>query len=584
MRRVIAGIKSLVRSRPAARLAPCRPTRLEVEALEDRSLLSGTVTGFAFIDGNNSGVFNSSEAVKGITITLSGTASTGKAIPTVTAVTDGSGMFSFANVPTGNFQLSAQSPSGLMGQLSLGDLSLSGGILIAGLSTNSSGQTNQDNGGAGLMPQIIGGQFFLNTSAGFSFAAAGSGSNNSIDNPFLTAAFATELFGGSGGTNTLDLAGHIADSGFVNGTELQFTVSAGGQTGTLFLTLNDQTSPANVTNFLDYVEAGDFDSSIFQRLNKSPIPFVLQGGSFKVDSTGKIISNIENLGTVPGEASASNVAGTIALALSGTDANSGSNGFFFNLGNNTQLNSGPAFTVFGHIGGVSDPTGTISQATLNLLMSGTPTDMSAATFPAGVNPAAFGPVQGDKSGIPLFNYAGSPATFPGDANLSNYDVITSVSIVPGTQNEALKYTATSSDSTIVSVAPPVGQGDHLKLTNSLTNFGVVTITVTATDLLGNTFTTSFKVDNIGVTSPDPPITVTSTLTAAGVDPTATVNFQWLKTPAGSTTASPISGQTNSTLNLGSIGANTGDQYSVQVTPIINGVAGTPITSAPVSVP
>src|SRR5262249_57741288 len=93
--------------------------RLELETLEDRSLLSANVApllnGQAFVDRAHTGKFQTGDAVlAGVTVTLTGTTFLGTSI-TATTTTDAKGNFQFALVPNGKYQLSFSEPAFLPG-------------------------------------------------------------------------------------------------------------------------------------------------------------------------------------------------------------------------------------------------------------------------------------------------------------------------------------------------------------------------------------------------------------------------------------------------------------------------------------
>ena len=79
--------------------------------------------------------------------------------------------------------------------------------------------------------------------------------------------------------------------------------------GDIELELFEQEAPVTVKNFLDYVDAGHYDKTIFHRVIEN---FMIQGGGFDIEfeekPTGKPIQN---------EASnrLSNKRGTIAMAI-----------------------------------------------------------------------------------------------------------------------------------------------------------------------------------------------------------------------------------------------------------------------------
>jgi len=127
--------------------------------------------------------------------------------------------------------------------------------------------------------------------------------------------------------------------------------------GDIVLTLDPTHAPGHVANFLSYVDARKYDGIVFHRV--PPNNFVIQSGAFESlgEDANPRLQEREGFPPIPSEANngLSNIRGTIALALRGQDANSGSNQFFINVSDNTNLDTGPPpFTVFGAVtGGLS---------------------------------------------------------------------------------------------------------------------------------------------------------------------------------------------------------------------------------------
>ncbi|MCA9024527.1 MAG: peptidylprolyl isomerase [Planctomycetaceae bacterium] len=114
----------------------------------------------------------------------------------------------------------------------------------------------------------------------------------------------------------------------------------------------DDDAPITVANFLSYLN--DYDNSIIHRsgTGSGGVPSVIQGGGFTVNGT---IIPIETDPAITNEflTTNSNIEGTLSLALSGdgfggTDPNSGTSQWFFNLANNSFLDAA-RHTVFGRI-------------------------------------------------------------------------------------------------------------------------------------------------------------------------------------------------------------------------------------------
>ena len=121
--------------------------------------------------------------------------------------------------------------------------------------------------------------------------------------------------------------------------------------GAFDVDLFEEETPGHVANFLEYVDAGDYDNSIIHR---SAEDFVIQGGLATFG--GEPVTDpaeldlIETRGTVTNEPGISNTRGTIALARVGGQENSGTSQFFFNLDDNLFLDGvDGGFTVFGEV-------------------------------------------------------------------------------------------------------------------------------------------------------------------------------------------------------------------------------------------
>ncbi len=128
--------------------------------------------------------------------------------------------------------------------------------------------------------------------------------------------------------------------------------------GAFDVNLFEEDAPGHVANFLAYVDAGDYDNSIFHRAAETGDggEFVAQGGAFRFEGTAVEtpfdLADVTNRGAIDNEFGASNTRGTLALARVGGQENSGSNQFFFNLQDNPFLDDvDGGFTVFGEVEG-----------------------------------------------------------------------------------------------------------------------------------------------------------------------------------------------------------------------------------------
>ena len=115
--------------------------------------------------------------------------------------------------------------------------------------------------------------------------------------------------------------------------------------GNIELELNSQKAPATVKNFVDYVNNGFYNNTIFHRV----IPgFMVQGGGFTADmqqkTTNPPVKNEADNG-LP------NTRGTIAMTRT-ADKNSATSQFFINVADNAFLNHGQrdfGYAVFGKV-------------------------------------------------------------------------------------------------------------------------------------------------------------------------------------------------------------------------------------------
>lgn len=101
--------------------------------------------------------------------------------------------------------------------------------------------------------------------------------------------------------------------------------------GPIVLELYDERAPKSVANFLQYVNDGFYDGTIFHRV----VPeFVIQGGGFDTEMQQK-----ETRGNVENEADnmLPNLRGSVAMART-MEPHSASSQFFINLRDNVALN------------------------------------------------------------------------------------------------------------------------------------------------------------------------------------------------------------------------------------------------------
>jgi peptidyl-prolyl cis-trans isomerase A (cyclophilin A) len=115
--------------------------------------------------------------------------------------------------------------------------------------------------------------------------------------------------------------------------------------GSFTIELFPKEAPITVENFLQYVDDGFFDGTIFHRI----VPgFVIQGGGLTAD-----FSNKENRDPIQNEAKngLKNLRGSLSMART-SDINSATSQFFVNLSDNAFLDHGPrdfGYAVFGKV-------------------------------------------------------------------------------------------------------------------------------------------------------------------------------------------------------------------------------------------
>ena len=115
--------------------------------------------------------------------------------------------------------------------------------------------------------------------------------------------------------------------------------------GTIVLELNPEKAPITVANFLQYVESGWYDGTVFHRVMDG---FMIQGGGFDTKMQKKITRpEIEN----ESKNGLSNKRGTISMARTG-DPHSATAQFFINLLDNKGLDADRGswgYAVFGKV-------------------------------------------------------------------------------------------------------------------------------------------------------------------------------------------------------------------------------------------
>lgn len=262
---------------------------------------------------------------------------------------------------------------------------------------------------------------------------------------------------------TLLLSNYFDDSAVTgSGTIVDMQTNLPAPDNNIPLQLTDSATPTTVANFLSYLNSGAYNGAVIDR----SIPgFVIQGGGY--DANGDAIPANGPIASEAASATLKNTAGTIAMALS-TGPNTATNQWFFNLADNPQLDNtsdGGPFTAFGQV----------FDNGMNVLqdIAALPTVDVSSSIPAWTN-------------LPVQNYTSGNEV--AESNLVTVDPVVVV--------DPLTYYATSSN---MGVAVPEVIDNQLSLTAPASASGTSTITVSATDLSGDTVTQTFTV-TVGATS------------------------------------------------------------------------------------
>ena len=199
---------------------------------------------------------------------------------------------------------------------------------------------------------------------------------NNLPDPIVTKPISNVIVNIDAPDTTIDLSNYFDDP-LTTGKVARFNLAntSGGTigNGTINVVLFNQTgigAPLTVQNFQSYVTAGSYTNSFIHR---SVPGFIVQGGGYTYNNStlGQISANP----AVQNEFSTnrSNLRGTIAMAKLGSDPNSATNQWFFNLADNsTNLNNqNGGFTVFGQAIATNDLTTIDAIANVPIYNAGT---------------------------------------------------------------------------------------------------------------------------------------------------------------------------------------------------------------------
>ena len=366
----------------------------------------------------------------------------------------------------------------------------------------------------------------------------------------------------AGGNTSISLTDKFSDPDSESAVRLVTNV------GTMDFILYNTATPQTVTNFLSYVNGvtNNYNGSVFHR---AVAGFIVQGGAFKVASAPNNFSVTPTSASPTNEPGISNLRGTVAMAKVSGDPNSATDQFFVNIANNSSNldNQNGGFTAFARVAGnglaVADAIAALPQSTYNVNLGSTNTNMD---------------------NWPLTSSSGS------------MDTTKVVSITSAAPVAVLSYSVTGNTNPAVATATISGTNVQI---NALAG-GTTSVTVTATDLDGNTVsqTVPVTVNQAPAFTNGPPTTTgvvntvySFTCTASGYPaPTFTKTAGTLPTGLTLTTAGVLSGTPTVTGTFtGTITASNGigtaatQNYSITVNslpaftsaaPTTTGVVGT----------
>jgi peptidyl-prolyl cis-trans isomerase A (cyclophilin A) len=151
------------------------------------------------------------------------------------------------------------------------------------------------------------------------------------------------------GASAVTFEAKLADGTVINSATFDVPnpqVSMVTNLGTLLLELNPTAAPLTSSNFLQYVNDKFYDNTIFHRIVTNGI-FIAQGGW--LTPTPSAQAGQRPPITLEVGKGLSNIQGTIAMART-ADLNSASSQFFFNLSDNTGLDTANGgYAVFGKV-------------------------------------------------------------------------------------------------------------------------------------------------------------------------------------------------------------------------------------------
>ncbi len=196
--------------------------------------------------------------------------------------------------------------------------------------------------------------------------------------PTTSAAFAPVGALPSSGAVTIDLTSHFSVSEVPTQQLVRFVTSS----GTVVVEMLPDVAPLNVANFLGYVDSGTYTNTVIHRAavfdRTTTTAAIVQGGGYKLPAP--VMLPVTALTPVALEPVLPNTRGTLAAARLGSDVNSATTEWYFNVADNTrtlgtivkddagnEVSVTPAYTVFGKVvAGIETVDALANQTRMNI--------------------------------------------------------------------------------------------------------------------------------------------------------------------------------------------------------------------------
>jgi cyclophilin family peptidyl-prolyl cis-trans isomerase len=298
--------------------------------------------------------------------------------------------------------------------------------------------------------------------------------------PVLNAPMANLTEPASRGPRTIAL-NSVFGTELIDNQVVRFTsqYNSGGIPIVMDFAMFSNRTPVTRTNFLNYVTSGAYTNTFFHR---SVDGFVVQGGGFRLGASN--YEAVPQNAPIVNEFGVSNTLGTVSMAKLGGDPNSATNQFFVSTGANSEIldpqNGG--FTVFARV---------TKDTMANVMIFNDPGYFPVWRIVDAQNNDIFGnPVPS----TPLFVNFTAGATQDWRDFLINFPTVALATLPAGQAGTSTTLTYTVQQNTNAGlVTPTIVSGNQLQLAYAPAQVGTATITIRATDSVGNTVDDTFSI-------------------------------------------------------------------------------------------